>query len=217
MNENNKFLEKASQQILSDVLGYDEGKAYYLLLNKKDEELEKEFSYSKRYRVLKSLYESGVMGKIKSGEKEFFSYILLPPSFLSFKGTDKDIVKFLEEKYIENYKSILEEKFYQIILKNENSLILYLLRYVMKDYAKIVAPNLNLEGLNGFKKDKITLKTNKNGNKTITGIIDGDIFFELSAILGNGGYDYIGYLTNKNKEEVKECPIIKIEKEFDSL
>jgi len=83
--ENNiqkSFIEKAAQQALSEALGFDEARVYYLFLTKKEKDIEKEFSYSKKYRLLKELFKLGAMGKIKPENQDFFSYILLPPSFL---------------------------------------------------------------------------------------------------------------------------------------
>ena len=75
--KNNKFLLKAAQQALSECLGYDESRSYYFLLTKQDKELEQEFSYSKRYRILKNLFELGAVGKFKPEDQDFFTYLLL--------------------------------------------------------------------------------------------------------------------------------------------
>lgn len=65
MIKNKDFLVKAAQLELADILGYDEARAYYLLLKKQETQLESEFSYSKKYRIMKSLFEAGAVAKFK--------------------------------------------------------------------------------------------------------------------------------------------------------
>lgn len=191
---NNSILQKASQQTLCEVLGYDEGRTYYLLLTKNKSNFKKEFSYSKGYRMLKSLFRQGAVGKIKSQDKDFFSYILLPPSFLHFNKVDKKIISFLEEIYLKNFKEFLETDFSQIIVKNEKSLVLFLLKYIMKQSAKIFGSEISLSCL-GKNSEKVTINSSETGKRK--GIIDKRFSFEFSAIKGRESDDYIGYIMNK--------------------
>jgi hypothetical protein len=60
-------------------------------------EIEKEFSYSKKYRLMKSLFDHGAVAKFKPEEKDVLNYFLIPPSFLSIDDIDPDIVNYLEK------------------------------------------------------------------------------------------------------------------------
>ena len=197
--KNQNLLLKAAQQALSDILGYDEATAYCLLLQKKERELESEFSYSKRYRIMKSLSDFGAVGKFKQSDKDFFSYILLPPSFLYFgeESVDKEIIEFLELIYLENHAESLEQEFSQIILKDERPLMAFLLKYFMKDSAKITARELNLKRIMGKRSEKVSILSNKDENKRM-GTIDKKISFEFVSIPAKDNLsdrEYIGYFS----------------------
>lgn len=193
----NKYLVKAAEQTLSEVLGYDEGRAYYLLLNKKEQEIEKEFSYSKKYRLMKSLFDLGAMAKIKPGDKDFYSYIILPPTFLYSEKVDKDIIEYLEKIYLENFKEIFNQNFSQFILKDEKILLLFLLKYFMKDEAKLITDELDIKYL-GKLSSKIII--NREGNGRRVGIIDKSLAFDFVSVMNQQGCDYIGYIARKSKE-----------------
>ncbi len=189
------LIEKASQQILCEELGFDEGKLYYWILTKKEKNIKKEFSYSKKYRILKNLFQKGAVGKLKDNKKDFFTYVPLPPTFLFIKDANKEVISFLEKVYLKNHKKFLEKDFIQIILKNEKSLILFMLKYFMNENAKI-------EGINFKeipKKDKIQLIERKDNKKR--GIIDKKLEFELIPIKNHVGFDYIGYISNKTSNK----------------
>ena len=169
------LLEKAAQQALSEVLGYDEARAYYLLLLKKEDDLEKEFSYSKRYRLMRSLFLQSAAGKIKPKEQDFFSYIILPPSFLYFGSVEVEIVEFLEKLYLKNFLNIFENDFSQIILRDEKVLLLFLLKNIMKEEARIEGEEFNL-GFLGERRRKVELIGR--GDRRI-GRIDNNLKFEF--------------------------------------
>jgi len=205
----NNLLDRAAQQALSEVLGFDEARVYYLILKKKENELEKEFSYSKRYRLLKSLFELGAVGKAKPEEQDFFSYILLPPSFL-YSSTDLEIISFLEKLYLENHFGILNKRFSQIILKDEKILLIFLLKYFMEEKAEIAIDELRLDFL-GKKKEKIKIMRRKDRRKI--GIIDRKLAFEFVSMFNSD--ENIGYLST-NKEDNKEY-VSMIEKEINGM
>ena len=194
----NSLLEKASQQTLSEVLGYDEGRVYYLILNRDEKSLSDEFSYSKKYRVLKNLFALGAVGKVKEGDKDFFSYIPLPPSFLYKKKVDSEIVEYLEEMYLKSYENVLRTKFSQIILKDEEGLVIFLLKYFMKDEAKLNGSNPSVGRIKGVKREKVVVKSDLNGRKI--GIIDKTISYEFSGLRSSKDYEYVGYLANEDEE-----------------
>lgn len=215
MIEQNSVLMKAAQHALSEELGFDEGRAYFYLLTGKKKEFEQEYSYSKRYRLLKELYENGAVGKIKPSDKDFFSYFLLPPTFLALLGISERILKFLENIYFSKYMTTLDLSFSQIMIKDEKSLVLFLLKYLMKDYAKIITGDIDLMRISGIRREKITIKTYEEKMRRKIGVIDGKIGFELSSIINRDSYDYVGCITNSISKGVREDYISGIEKEFD--
>ena len=208
----NKYIEKASQQALSEALGFDEARAYHLLLVKKDSEVEKEFSYSKKYRLLKSLFEQGAIGKIKPENQDFFSYILMPPSFLYAKDVDKEIIIYLERIYLENYSDILNAEFSQMILKDEKGLLIFLLKYFMKQNAQLATDEIKL-GVLGNQSSKIHMIKIREERKRI-GVIDRNIAFEFVSMLNRDSNEFMGYLANNNKGNGGKDYVSIVEKEM---
>ncbi len=187
------ILKKAAEKTLCDVLGFDEGRIYYLLLTKNNKRIKEQFSYSKRYRLLKSLFVSGAIGKIKKQENSSFKYKLLPPSFLHYSDKNKEIIEYLEGLYFKNYQNFIQTDFSQIIVKDDKGLVLFLLKYVMKKSAEIFGNNFNLSCLG---KNKTKVQFNKTKQSRRRGIIDKRFKFEFSAIKGKNSDDYIGYISN---------------------
>jgi len=199
--KNEKIIIKASQQALAEALGFDEGRAYYLLLTKQGEQLDQEFSYSKKYRLMKSLFEAGAAGKFKPKDKDSLTYFLLPPSFLSFKGADEEIVSYLEKIYLDSQSEILKSGISQIMLKDEKPILVFLLKYFMKENAKVNADDLNMKKILGSKSARIDL-TSKNGENQRSGIIDKKISYEFVKIPAKNEREYIGYISGIQDEEV---------------
>lgn len=196
----NNFIQKASQQALSEILGFDEGQAYYLLLN--NSSLEEEFSYSKKYRLLKSLFNLGAVAKIKPENQEFFNYIPLPPSFLHSTKTDTEIIIFLENIYLRNIYSQLTSNFSQIILKEEKGLLTFLLKYLMKTNAKFLTDDFNLKFL-GINSEKVTIIKRAETKRKI-GIIDNNFSFEFNSLINQNSQDYIGYISNRQLSSISK-------------
>lgn len=113
----NSLIESATKQVLSENLGFDPGRVYYLILTNQKKEIEKEFSYSKKYRILKSLFELGALSKIKLDDKDFYSYFPLPPLFLK---ESNEVSEFLNKLYEKNFKDKLRCKFFQVIMKTSS-------------------------------------------------------------------------------------------------
>ena len=193
--KDDNILQKASQHALSEVLGYDEARIYYLILIKKEKDIEAEFSYSKRYRTLKSLFNLGAVGKVKAHNRDFFSYIILPPSFLHAQNVDKSIIFFLENLYFDNHANLLGCKFSQMILKDEKGLILFMLKYIMKNEAKIKGCDLDLKPLKNDEKNKVIIKASGEIRRK-EGVIDKRLRFEFAQIRDLNGHDYMGYISN---------------------
>lgn len=198
-----KLLEKASQQALSETLGYDEARAYHLLLIKKEQGLEEEFSYSKKYRLMKNLFELGAVGKIKPEGKDFFAYILLPPTFLYKEKVDIEIIEYLENLYLENFKEIFNQNFSQFILKDKEILLVFLLKYFIRKQTKLIGGGINRDFWSEGS-DKVTIiKNNREIRKT--NIIDENFLFEFTKIFNGRDYEYIGYVSrNNNCNRIKE-------------
>jgi hypothetical protein len=197
--KNQNLLLKAAQQALSDSLGYDEAQAYFMLLNKNEKGLENEFSYSKRYRIMKRLFDLSAVARFKQKDKDFFSYILLPPSFLYFgsEPADRIIVEFLESVYLRNYSELLEQEFSQIMMKDERPLLTFLLKYFMKDSARLLVKELDLKKVLGEKANKVTF-VNQSDEFKRKGTIDRKITFDFVSIPRKTGIqsrEYIGYLS----------------------
>jgi len=199
MEEN--ILQRAALQAMCDYLGYDEGKVYIDMLTKK--EMSEEYSHSKSYRILKSLFDLGAIAKIKE-KGDISVYVPLPPTFLIGEMKDAKIIDHLEKIYLKNHSDIFKGKYLQISLKGQfqNSLILFLLKHVMNKYAIIVSGgvfdyNSLKANLGADKISKITyfcredysesspkssnlikVEPAKIGNKRIV-LIDGKILLEL--------------------------------------
>jgi len=231
---NKEILDRLALQSLSNFLGYDEGKLYFEIINKIDTPAKTEHSHSKKYRILKKLQELSVIAKIGS-DIDSTRYFPMPPTFVADNKIDKIILNHLEDIYLKKHYldllKILNNK--QMIyisfkgLKN-NSLILFLLKYFMKDYAIILMGgtsefeyylhNLDPGKLNKIKyfyrEDYFTenlslqthkLKSSKIGNKRLA-LIDGNILIEFLKF-PNAHYFYkpeetlfIGYMVGSNFE-----------------
>jgi len=205
-----KLFEQASKQALSDSLGFDEGRAYYLLLLKKEDELKKEFSYSKRYRLLKNLFELGAVGKLKPDEQDFFNYFVLPPSFLYIKEVEKEIIEFLEDIYLKNHSYIINTSFSQIILKNEMNLLLFILKYFMKESARLVGDDKRFKTILGKNLSKIDIIIQRSTKRRF-GIIDKNFAFDFSEIISKNSHEYIGYMANGKDKNPDYISIVEKE------
>ncbi|OGJ21215.1 hypothetical protein A3K73_06230 [Candidatus Pacearchaeota archaeon RBG_13_36_9] len=210
--KNQELLKKAAQQALAEVLGYDEARAYYLILTRQEKELESEFSYSKKYRLLKNLFELGAVGKIKPGQQDFFNYFLLPPSFLYFERVDLEIIEVLEKSYLDNFREIFEKEFSQIILKDEKIILLFILKYFMKEGAKLDVGEMDLKSL-GNESKKVRIIKNEGESRRKMGIIDQSRAFEFTNITSMESYEYLGYIA-KNVKNCKKDYVSAVEKEM---
>lgn len=192
---NSIILHKAAQQVLCEELGFDEGRVYYAILSKKQEPME--LSYSKRYRVLKSLFVQGALAKLKTYEKDFYVYEPLPPSFLHSKDMkiNPEIINFLEELYIQNHSVLLQTSFSQIILRDETGLVFFLLKYIMKENANLSGTKVSPEIIKE-QKSKIAITDNSREDKKY-GVIDRRFAFELSVVRQKDSYDCVGYIATK--------------------
>jgi len=200
-----KFIEIAAEQVLCNVLGYDEGRVYLHMIMKKDAKIEEELSYSKCYRMKKNLFNYGAVGKIKNG-KDYFYYIPLPPTFLYYLGeVDKKIIEHLEEIYLKNHKEIFMYNFAQLLLKDSKSFISFMVRTLIKNEARLMLDSKYYEKLLSAELDKIKKLNIDEGFTKTMGIIDDEICFEFMNLNEESTKDLIGYISRKDdhKEMVK--------------
>jgi hypothetical protein len=204
------YIESGAKHALIDYLGFEEGSLYFGKLNKNNK-IEAGYSYSKRYRLLKSLYEKGAIGKIRVSKSNNFVYILLPPSFLYESTPDTRILDYLDELYLMNIKNSLEKGFYQIMMKDECSFIIFLLKYVMKKNAKLDGIQGEIKIINNIDSSKVSFTGRKTEYKII-GMIDDEIGFEFIKILSEDGTDSIGYVcgmgNTRNRSNTRHIEII---------
>lgn len=194
----NNILSSASKQILSEVLGFDQARIYYLLLTNKGKEIDKEYSYSKKYRLMKELFLGGYLGKIKHYKKDFFVYVILPPAFLREKKIELEITNYLEKLYIKNFLHIWNTKFSQLILKNEKGLIAFFLKHIMKEKADINCEYNVLDLGRTYKIDVDKVSIRNSEKNRIFGIIDESFEFEFSKVKDYDGENYIGHYEHKD-------------------
>lgn len=204
----NELARRAAKGFFEDFLGSEEGEMYFFLLLDTPElkkEIDLKHSRSKKYRLLNSLFEIGVLGKYLSGDSSG-SYFLLPPTFIHKATSNKKIISELEEIYLLKHYPVLKKalaegspihiQFNGIV---ENYLILFLLKYQMKKEATILMggfldydfykKNLNEEQLSKlryfYRSDRGPYPGNANpihfskiGNRRLA-IIDGELLIEL--------------------------------------
>jgi hypothetical protein len=132
--------DKAAVQVLCDYLGYDEGRHYFNLLHKK--ELNGEHSHSKTYRIFQSLYKAGAIIKLKNlkENKETITYAPLPPTFLYGKvnGDFNGLISDLEEVYLNNYRRLFENNYFEISASHNTRIDLFLIKHMMEKYSLLI-------------------------------------------------------------------------------
>src|SRR3989344_9263622 len=108
-----------------------------MILTKQEHAIEKEFSHSKRYRLLKSLFHNGYLAKARKSNKDAVSYVLLPPSALRFSNVEEQLVAYLEECYASEHVSLFRDSFTSLVLKDERGLALFAVLSLAKANAHI--------------------------------------------------------------------------------
>jgi hypothetical protein len=210
---NSEIFAKACEQALCQSLGYDEGRTYYLILNKEEVLLKQDYSYSKRYRIMRSLFDLGVVGKLKNSKKDIFNYFLLPPVFLYSEKIDLEIIEYLEGVYLKNHADLFKNEFSQIVLKNEKNLLIFLLKYFMNHNARLVIDDLGSIDIIGAKENDIVIKKSCNCKRRM-GIIDNEFVFEFVDVMNERGYESIGFLANNVQNGLKRDYVSFIDEEI---
>ena len=189
----NPMLESAAKERLYDSLGFDEGKMYFAYLNGKLELVKKDFSYSKKYRVLRELYKQGAVAKCRSQDKENFTYLILPPTCILKQNNKDKITQFLEELYYQNF-SFQWKGFLEIIVSKDDQLIVSLLKQFIENTAEIIADrNLKERVHSALAHEGIIIKE-AYASKKKAGRIDNKIFFEFTKPFDDFSEESSGYI-----------------------
>ncbi len=189
----NSMLESAAKERLYGTLGFDEGKLYFAYLNGVSESIEKEFSYSKRYRVLRELYKQGAVAKCRAQDKENFTYYILPPACILRQNNKDKVIQFLEELYYaqfsEQWKGFLE-----ITVSKEEPLIVALLKKFTEKTAEIIADRLLKERMRSESMHEGIIIKESYASKKNAGRIDNKIFFEFTKPFDDFSEESSGYV-----------------------
>ena len=207
------YRKKAALQMLCEILGYDEGRMYHLLLTAQDAVVEREFSHSKRYRLTNTLFKAGMIGKVKCMDKNSFQYVVLPASILQFTNADSDLIAFLEMLYANNHAHVLNQTFSQWMLKDERGLIMFMLKHIMQDRAQLVSDDPRAFKMTGVNAERITLKHPMRGVRRRFGVIDGCIAFDFSPFVEHDSHTSIGYIARAISDK-ECCKVSLVEREF---
>ena len=189
----NPMLESAAKERLYNALGFDEGKMYFAYLMGISESIEKEFSYSKKYRVLKELYKQGAVAKCKTQNKENFSYFVLPPScILKYENKDK-VSQFLEDLYYQEF-DWQWKGFLEITVSKDEPLIIALLKQFTEKTSEVITDrNFKEQMHNELSHEGITIKESYKSKKK-AGRIDNKIFFEFTKPFDDFSEESSGYI-----------------------
>jgi hypothetical protein len=99
-------------------------------------------------------------------------------------------------------QELLEQELSQIIIKDERPILAFMLKYFMKESAKISSKELDLRKILGRNSDKVSFMNNRDEYKRF-GIIDKKISFEFVSIPAKNSIrsrEYIGYLSQNPSE-----------------
>lgn len=189
----NPLLESSAKERLYDALGFDEGKMYFAYLSGVQETIEKEFSYSKKYRVLRELYKKGAVAKCRAQDKENFTYIILPPACILRQNNKDKVIQLLEELYYQNF-AWQWKGFLEITVSKEEPLIVALLKKFTEKTAEIIAGRVLREQVHsGLVHEGIVVKESYTSKKN-AGRIDNKIFFEFTKPFDDFSEESLGYV-----------------------
>lgn len=197
----NNILERAAEHYLIENLGYDEGRFYYAYLTGREKQIEREYSYSKRYRILKNLFALGVIAKYKDQQRDNYTYKILPPYFETV--LKNQIINFLSETYTKFHGNNKNFEKAQFIVCGDLPILTFFIKHKMKKEAVIIVDRKEIEKkLKENFGDTVEIRTNENQQRII-GMLDNVIFFEFVRISGSAREELIGYTTYEINEEIK--------------
>lgn len=128
--------EKGIIHALGELIGFEEANLYWnILINNVPSQMNK----SKKYRVFRSLFEQGLLLKIR--DEGIFHYVPFPPNFLEYAyGIKSNYLKMREDEYIKRYLPLIlkESSFFESSGKMIDYLILFLVKTTMKKNFKIL-------------------------------------------------------------------------------
>ncbi len=192
-SSDNPMLESAAKERLYDSLGFDEGRMYFAYLKGISEKVEKEFSYSKKYRVLRELYKQGAVAKCRSQDKESFTYLILPPTCILKQNNKDKVNQFLEELYYQNF-SFQWKGFLEVTVSKDDQLIVSLLKQFMENTAEIIADKNLKEQVNSALMHEGVIIKEAYASKKKAGRIDNKIFFEFTKPFDEFSDESSGYI-----------------------
>lgn len=208
------FLESAAKERLYETLGFDEGRVYYKYLIGDSGKLNKEFSYSKRYRILKELFKKGAIAKYRTPSKETFTYLVLPPAFLIKNNTHDEVLEFLEALYYKEFNKQWKG-FMEFAIVKENWLVSSILKNFTEHKAEVITTTDLKEYLSKEMGSKLIIRGN-NSTKNTIGLIDNKIFFEFTKPFDDFSEESSGYIAFTESIESKDM-IVKIKNRMQSL
>lgn len=180
---------------LKDGFSTEEIKLYLSLISKNKYISEKIFSRSKRYRIMKSLFNKGALIKIKKKNEENFKYLPLPPVFLSSYYTEERIRTKINEIGKEYLKKVnlKDAGFVSLNIKKEKPFLILILNNFIEEKALLKFPFEYKFPFQVLESKRISYE-NKT-EKRIEGVIDNKIFFELLEIAPDtyGEKEFYGY------------------------
>ncbi|MEK6896737.1 MAG: hypothetical protein AABX12_04760 [Nanoarchaeota archaeon] len=197
-----RLIEQAARHALSEALGYEEAKLYWMILTKQEHTIEKEFSHSKRYRLLKSLFHNGYLAKARKSNTDAVSYILLPPSALRFSNVEEQLVAYLEERYSSEYAFLFRNAFTSLVLKDERGLALFAVLSLARMNAHIaVRDHDQLERFAQKRlKSLVAISSHLRGDKAL-GIVDDTFAFSFTPIALSIGHEFHGFVASSFASE----------------
>jgi len=223
MQDSLEIVEKAMIHILGEEIGFEEAEIYWKMIRK--ESLE-EINRSKKYRILKELFELGHLLRIK--KHGIFEYIPVPPTFIYLESDiKKEHIDKQEKIYLKNYFNLFKEGDFLLEASGKviNGIVLFFIKNFMKKKADILLggpdifdlieketpakfDNINFIGINKyFKKKGYCEKNLKLTEEEIISdrrfcIIDDELIICFFKSLGEV---YEGYITsNKDRIELKK-------------
>jgi len=211
----NLMLESAAKERIYDSLGFDEGKMYFAYLKGISESVEKEFSYSKKYRVLRELYKQGAVAKCRAQDKENFTYLILPPACIIKQCRKDKVAQFLEDMYYAQFSGQWKG-FLEITVSKEEPLIVSILKEFTENTAEIVAGRVLKEQMRSeLVHAGIAVKEAYTSKKN-AGRIDNKIFFEFTRPFDDFSEESSGYIAFTESIESLDL-VVKIKNRIQSI
>ena len=206
------MLDSAAKENLYNVLGFEEGNFYFSYITGNKDIANNGVSYSKKYRLLKELFEIGAVAKCKLTSKDSFSYFFLPPSCIINNGCGEKIMNYLENIYLKNFFNQWKG-FIELTVKNENSLIGFIINKFTEKIAEINVNNEIIDKIINEDVKKVIKIKEQTLTKNNTGQIDNKIYFEFMKPFDDFSKETVGYIAFTESMNCKD-EVLKIKNRF---